>query len=123
MFGALHLICAPALIVLAAYLALSRTVRGGWLALPWLIPASLYFFWLGYRACGSPSPRVVRQICPSVVFVVAVPFVVLIEYAGWPKESAGVMLPSAFLAFCAFWLMTFGGRYFCRRLFPVESQP
>jgi hypothetical protein len=121
-FGVLHLVCAPVLIFLAGYLALSPNVRDGWVALAWLVPASVYFFWLGYRACASPSARVVGQICNTVALVVAAPFVAFVEYTGWPKESARVMLPSAFLVSVCFWLMTFGGRYFCRRLFPVERQ-
>lgn len=120
--GILHLLCAAVLIVLATYLVLSAKVRDGWVALPVLIPASLYVFWLGYRASRTPSPRVVRQICVMPVFLVTVSFVVLVESMEWSHESVWVLLPSAVLVFGGCWLVTFGGRRLCRQLFPEENR-
>ena len=120
-FGVLHQMFALVLLIFAGYVLLSGSEIGRWFILLWLIPASIYFFWLGYRACNSPSPRVVRQICVTVFLVVALPFVALVQYAGWSEDSIGVMLPSAVLVLSALWLSTFGGRYFCRRLFKPDG--
>lgn len=120
--GVIHHVYAAVLIVLAAYLVLSANVRDAWGALPALIPASLYVFWLGYRASRTPSPRVVRQICVTTALLLTVSYVVLVESMGWSHESVWVISPSALLVFGGCWLVTFGRRRLCRRLFPEERR-
>ena len=120
-FGVLHLLFAFTLLMFAGYCVLSRAVTGGWVMLFWLLPASLYFFWLGYRSLGSPSPKVVRQICTTIFLPLALPFVVLVESQGWSHDSMAVALPAAVIVFGCFWLSIFGSRLFCRRLFAAES--
>lgn len=119
-FGALDILFSLALFVLAVWEAFSRFSHVGGFVLPILL-AGIYFFWLGYRAYVSPSPMVVKQVCNTQFLVVAVPFVAMMDYFGWSRESAGVMLMSSVLVVGGFWLSAFGGRYFCRRLFERNS--
>src|SRR5258708_25020350 len=76
-FGVLHLIFGVALVYLAAYTSLSF---GGWLTLPVLIPASIYFLSLGCRVWKSPSAGVVRQVCFTISLVIGLPCVSLVDY-------------------------------------------
>jgi hypothetical protein len=116
-FGVLHLLFAATLLVSAGYCLLSRSVTGGWMSVPWLLPAAIYFFWLGFRGLGSPSPKVVRQICCTIAFPLGLPFAVLVEYMGWSHDLIVVALPAATIVLGYLWLLIFGSRLFCRRLF------
>ena len=116
-FGVLHLLAGVALILGAGYFVFLPSVRGGWLIFPWLFAVGVYFLWLGVRGYKSPSPRVVRQLCTTMFCVVATPFLVLVEYAGWDDNLLAVVIPAAVIVFGSFWLTVFGSRLFCRRLF------
>lgn len=121
-FAILHVVAGCGVFILTAYIIVAGTVPSIWLLMPWLVPIATYLTWVGVRGWRRPTPRVIKLLCGSMFAVLAVPYVVAVEYAGASTEAPLVEAMSASLVAFALWAGTFGARAFIRSLFPHDPK-